>query len=181
MLLKSKSLHIVTGLLLWGMLSSFDPGKNGPPEETEVLFKIARSRDANEIWYTLNLDQNGKPDRDKPIEAFWIKKTDNNKIEPLTWVQNQYAYGIEIVDQGKDNNDKLKFQFVSYKKREFELRQGENNEYKVYIDAGEKEIEVARIFVQIDGGSFWVPSVSFVTLTGYEANTPNIFKETIIP
>jgi len=145
------------------------------------LFKIGRSKDANEIIYDINFDENGKPVNSDPLNIYWVKKTKNNKIEPLTWIQKKFAYGIKILDPGIRNNNEWHFQFVSYAKRTFKLKQTDGNRYKVFTTLNEKEIEVTRIFVQIDGGSFWVPSISYVMLFGIESSTNTKIAEAIIP
>jgi len=85
----------------------------------KILFKIERSRDSDEIWYTLNLNQNGSLNQDMPVKAFWVRKTENN------------------------------------------------------------EIEVERIFVEFDGGSFLAPSISEVKLTGIDLKTGGEISEII--
>jgi len=55
------------------------------------------------------------------------------------------------------------------------------NCYKVFAVSGENEVEVSRIFIQIDGGSFWLPAISKVELHGIEAATGNLAIETINP
>jgi len=144
------------------------------------LFKIGRSRDPNEIIYSLNFDQAGKPDKSNPIEIYWIKRTNNNKVEPLTWIQSKYAYGIKIINELK-NEDEIYFQFVSYDKRTFILKKNEENCYKVFTVSGGREVEVSSIFIQIDGGSFWLPYVSRVELHIKEPGSGKLAMETINP
>jgi len=73
------------------------------------------------------------------------------------------------------------FHFVSYAKQKFTLRQTGDDLFKVYTRYNNKEIEVTRIFVQIEGGSFWVPSIPYVMLTGVDIHTGRKITETIIP
>jgi len=149
------------------------------------LFKIERNRDANEIMYDLNFDSRGYLDQINPINIYWIKKTENNHLEPLTWVQNSYAYGINILDKessiASKYNDRVDFQFVSYNKRTFTIKKDALGNYKAFTSSKGKEIEVTRIYVQIDGGSFWVPFVSRVELQGKDISTGKIIIETIYP
>ena len=144
------------------------------------LFKIGRSRDANEIIYSINFDHTGHPDKSDPIDIHWIKRTNNNHVEPLTRIQKKFAYGIKILNENNTEKE-IYFQFVSYNKRTFILKRNEENCYKVYTISGDKEIEVSRIFVQIDGGSFWLPTISKVELHGKEPGTGILAMETINP
>ncbi len=168
-------------MALWTGYSSMSFAQGSAEDSSSFLFKINRSRDADEIWYTINLNRSGNPDNDQPIKAYWVRKTKNNVTEPLTWVQNKYAYGISIVQPYDMQSRNLKFQFVSYAQQTFELRKSEDGDFNVFTSIDNKEIEVARIFVQIDGGSFWVPSVPFVKLMGYDVTSYDLVAQTIKP
>jgi hypothetical protein len=177
-----KTLIIGVMLLIFiapGSYGSVAPGNSDNNREYD-LFKIGRSRDPNEILYSVNFDQTGKPDKSNPIEIYWIKRTNNNKVEPLTWIQSKYAYGIKIINELK-NEDEIYFQFVSYDKRTFILKKNEENCYKVFTVSGGREVEVSRIFIQIDGGSFWLPYVSRVELHIKEPGSGKLAMETINP
>jgi len=179
---KTKKIVVVLWLItIWVAFSSFYVSEKETEIKSQVLFKIARSRDTNEIWYALDFSQNGYLNQEHPIRAFWVKKTENYKIEPLTRIQNRYAYGIKMLDSRSHKANEWEFQFVSYAKQSFILRQTEGDLFKVYTRSNNKEIEVTRIFVQIDGGGFWVPSVPYVMLTGVDPHTGREITETIIP
>ena len=145
-------------------------------DESTLLFKIERSKDANEILYTLNIDENGKLN-EKPINAFWIKHTKKNKIEPLTWIQRKYAYGLKYLHSCKKC---ATFQFVSYDKTNLHLRKYKD-EYKVFTQIKGDVVEVQKIFVQIDGGTFWVPNVTAVELHAKYIKSGEEVIETIQP
>ncbi len=173
--------HIIQLLAAVLAFSSFTLNRMEIREPEHFLFKINRSRDADEIWYAVNLNKSGIPVKEVPIKAYWLRKTSNNETEPLTWIQNKYAYGIRIVQAYNKQTENMKFQFVSYAEQMFELRKKANGEFKVFTTIENKEIEVARIFVQIDGGSFLVPSISFVKLTGYDISSSNLIAQIITP
>jgi hypothetical protein len=161
------------------MVSSFKPSPSA--NENGYLFKILRSRDSNEIWYAANLQIDGTINHDTPIQVFWVKKAPEGKAEPLTWGQNRYAYGVELLTKAQNNKGATMFRFVSYAGRTFEIRQMPDRKYKVFTKSNNKEIEVNQIFVQIDGGSFWLPSVPFVKLSGVETATGKLTTEIIYP
>lgn len=164
------------------LVSSFKPAKPiASDKENSYLFKISRNRDANEIWYEANLKSDGSLNQNSPIQVFWVKKADKGTIEPLTWIQNRYAYGIELLSKPNVHKGSIHFRFVSYANRTFELRPTKDNSYKVFTQSNNKEIEVNQIFVQIDGGSFWLPSIPYVQLKGIETVTGNQITELIYP
>lgn len=169
-----KRITIITAVwLLVQPLFSLDPSSG-----EEHLFRIARSRDANEIFYSVNLDKNGFLDAETPITIYWLKRTEGNKTESLTWIQNKYAYGLYYLS--KTPSEAI-FQFVSYNEKTFYLRKNENGNFRVYTFAAEKEVEVNNIFIQIDGGNFWLPTISRVELHARKADCRTEIAEIINP
>ena len=114
-----------------------------------------------------------------PVIAFWVKKTENNKIEPLTRIQKRYGYGIKALETGNTRDNEWHFQIAAYPNRIFKLKKASANQYKVFTHFENKDIAVTRIFVEFDGGSFLIPSVSHVKLTGVDLNTGREITETM--
>ncbi len=129
--------------------------------ENTALFKIGRSKDANEIYYTIKTTADGNLDLLYPVNIYWIKNTKGGAIEPLTRIQNTFAYGLKFL---KLTTEKADFQFVSYSKRTFSLRKTKTGNFKVFTKANGTEVEVESIFIQIDGGTFWLPKIPKVEL-----------------
>jgi len=148
-----------------------------PPEDTS-LFSIGRSKDANEIHYALNLDEYNALNAKNPIQVYWIKRTRKNKIVPLTWIQQKFAYGIVYLSKSENY---AKFRLAAYDKRVFELKKNKNNEFKVFTMSNNMEVEVDRVFIHITGGTFWIPKIPKVELYATLSRTDKKIKETIIP
>ena len=165
-----KSVLVLTfGLLVVGFSST---------TSSSSLFSIVRSKDANEIFYTINLDNSNKLNTENPINVYWLKRTENNKVEPLSWIQNRFAYGIVYLSKSENY---AKFRFAAYDKRVFELKKNNHNEFKVYTISENKEVEVNRIYIYITGGTFWIPEIPKVELFTTISGTDKKMKETIIP
>lgn len=165
-------LIIITGsLFAMGFSGSINP--NFTP-----AFKIERSRELNEIIYEIGTNENGNLNVSEPIRVYWIKHTDGNKIEPLTWIQQNYAYGLRFFDVTEND---AKFQFVSYKYRKFFVKRNRKGIFKVYTKSLNRIVEVRRIFIQFDGGTFWIPNISKVELYVKDILTGDQFVETIKP
>jgi hypothetical protein len=146
--------------------------------DTSHLFKIQRSKDANEIFYDLNLSAPNKLDTQEPINIYWIKHTKNSKAEPLTWIQKRYAYGVNYL---KTSENEAVFHFVSYEKRLFQIKLNSSGFFHVYTILQNKEVIVNRIFIQIDGGTFWFPKVSRVELHAKDTRSNKTIIEIINP
>lgn len=172
----TNTIRIIGVVILFLLVAPANAEVNKPEH---FLFKINRSRDADEIWYTVNLNKLGIPDNKTPINAYWVRRSKNNETEPLTRIQNKYAYGIRIIQPYSKQHEQLKFQFVSFSEQTFELRKTASGKFKVFTYTENNEIEVARIFVQINGGSFWLPSIPFVKLSGYDISSSNLVAQTI--
>lgn len=174
--MKNKLTQIMLFLIAVVVLSSF--ASKIASNKSYHLFKIERSKDTNEIFYDVNLDSKSNLDLNNPISIYWIKQTENRKIEPLTWIQKKYAYGIEFLNKSKDQAE---FQFVSYNKRQFQIKKDSKGNFKVYTLSNKRTVIVNRIFIQIDGGTFWFPSISRVELHSQDIQTNEKSIEIINP
>ncbi len=145
----------------------------------KLLFYIQRSVDSSVVVYQLNTDKSGKPDFNSPINVFWLS-TSGAKT-PLTAIQQKFSYGIEIVQRDSKRNSFV-FVFAGYDKRMFSLMKSVVDErYHVYSNINAAYGIVNRIFINITGGTFWFPVISYVTLCGTVPSTGMKQVETIIP
>lgn len=142
------------------------------------LFKIGRSKDANEIFYEVKTTPNGALDVQEPIKIYWIKYSDNNAIEPLTKIQQHFAYGLKFLEV---TPEKAAFQFVSYSKRTLILKKNNAGKFAVFTEVEGKNVELERVFIQIDGGTFWFPKISRVEVHAKEAEANELVVEVIRP
>lgn len=154
--------------------SNLIPVTTDTSRSKNMLFKIQRSKDANEIHYDIKLDNKGLLNTAEPIDVHWVKY---GAVVPLTDIQKKYAYGLHILSV---KPGEIHFQFVSYNKRSFILKRITANTFKVYVNSCGKQVELQRIFIQLDGGTFWVPRISKVELHGMDA-TGNSTTEIIKP
>ncbi|MDF1570601.1 MAG: DUF4833 domain-containing protein [Bacteroidales bacterium] len=165
----------VVGLL---NTSFMEPEPAGASEEA-LLFRIERSRDADEIWYSVNLYPDGSVDPEMPVRVFWVKKSEDNKVEPLTRIQERFSYGIQSIDPDPAAGDQWIFKLAAYKNRDFLLKKAAGNRYSVCTMSHGSEVEVKKLFVQFDGGTFLAPSVAFVQLSGTDRRTGAEIQEII--
>lgn len=165
-----KSIFILSFALL---LSGFD----SLPSSSN-LFSVGRSKDSNEIYYDVNLDNSNKLNLENPIDIYWVKKDENNKKEPLKWAQNKFGYGVVYLSKSENY---AKFRFVAYGKRVFELKKNRSNEFKVFTISRNKEVEVNRIYIYINGGTFWAPKIPVIELFATVSATAEKTKEIIMP
>ena len=128
------------------------------------LFYLQRDPNTNTIICELNFKANGDLNEDSPINVYWIRYHDNQEKKELNFIQRKFAYGMESEALG---NNRYKLNFVSYKKLPLILAKSTaDNKYHVYVTANNKKIQLERIFLRIEGGTFWVPNVKYVELKG---------------
>lgn len=142
------------------------------------LFKIGRSKDANEIIYEVKTTADGSLDLKEPVKIYWIKYTENNAVKPLTLVQQKFSYGLKFLEV---NPEKAEFQFVSYSKRTLMLRKNNLGKFGVFTEIDGKQVELERVFIQIDGGTFWFPKITRVEIHAKKAGAGDLVVEVIQP
>lgn len=133
------------------------------------LFYLQRTANTNTIICELNTNAKGQPIPEKPVNVYWIVYTEGGAKKELNYIQRNFAYGI---DAKAAENGSYKLHFVSYKKRVFDLKwYAAANKYQVFAIINNKEAILQRIFVKVEGGSFWVPNIVYVEFRGIDPIT----------
>jgi len=139
-----------------------------PAESISRLFFVQRSPNTNTIIYELNNDKNGQLNQENPIHVYWLKYADEGQKEELNYIQRKFAYGLVTK---KVNNDQYDVRFVSYKKFPLTLMKAGDGKYHIFATIEQKQMILSRIFLKIEGGSFWLPNIVYVELKGTDPLT----------
>lgn len=139
-----------------------------PPDNGKGLFYLQRTSNANTIVYDINIGIDGKPDEAEPVKAYWIRYADQGQKQDLNYVQRKFAYGLTTKAL---NNGSYDIRFVSYKKFPLTLMKSADGKYHIFALIAQKQVILNRIFVKIEGGSFWLPNVVYVELKGTDPVT----------
>ena len=169
--------HIVL-IFFCVLLCSFSLSNIGDSNTLTSLFKIERSKDNNQIFYDVNVDKNGNFNNEEPINIYWIKNTEGGTTKPLTWIQKKYAYGLKFL---KISDDYATFRFVSSKQMYFTLKKDNKNHFEVYSKYKGQILNINRIFIKIDGGTFWFPNITAVEVYAKNVKTGEDVVEIITP
>ncbi|MEA9415609.1 DUF4833 domain-containing protein [Flavobacterium sp. PL02] len=149
-----------------------------PKNIDNMLFYIQRDPNVNTAIYTINYDENGKINKSNPIKAYWIRYAEKGEKKDFNYMQRKYAYGLESKTL---DNEEFELQFVSYKKLPFTLKKIDSDQkYHVFVSVNQKRIQVEKIFVRIEGGSFWLPNVKYAEVTGIETSSNKIITERML-
>lgn len=139
-----------------------------PPSDNRTLFYIQRTPNVNTIMYDVNMEGTDV-DADNPVKAYWIRYGEEGQREDLSYIQRNYAYGIKSKKLDARNYE---LRFVSYKKLSFMLSLSDrDSRYHVYARINNVDIEVSRVFLQIEGGTFWFPNVVCAEVRGVDRAT----------
>ncbi|MDB5023388.1 MAG: hypothetical protein JWP78_1143 [Mucilaginibacter sp.] len=149
-----------------------------PPVSSQRLFYLQRTSNVNTIVYDLNMANDGKPDADEPVKVYWIRYAENGQKEELNYIQRKFAYGLTAKALNNGNYD---IRFVSYKKFPLTLMKAGDGKYHIFALIAQKQVMLSRIFVKIDGGSFWLPNVSYVEVKGSDPITGREIVERFKP
>lgn len=142
-----------------------------PEVSASRLFYVQRTHNKNTIVYDINYNADSTINEKEPIKIYWIRYSDKGEITPLSYIQNKYAYGIESALIDKVNRT-FRINFVSYKKRYIYLmRSATGKNYKACITINGKLSYLTKAFVQIEGGTFWIPHIVYVEITGTDISS----------
>ncbi|HEX8349622.1 MAG TPA: DUF4833 domain-containing protein [Hymenobacter sp.] len=154
-------------------LASAAPGP-GPtfPVPTGIanqLFYLQRDPNSNTVIYQLNLDGAGNLKEDEPVRVFWIRYTEGGEHKDLSFIQRKFAYGLTAK---KLAPDKYELKFAAYDKvRFFLMKSSVDKAFHVFAAFTSKQIVLTRVYLRIEGGTFWVPNVRYIEFKGWNAAT----------
>lgn len=133
------------------------------------LFYLQRDPNTNTVIYQLNVNSAGKLDEDEPVRVFWIRYAEQGQRENLNFIQRKFAYGLSAK---KVATDKYELKFAAYNKVPFYLmRSSADNSFHVYTVVANKQIMLNRVYLRIEGGTFWVPNVKYIEFKGVNSTT----------
>jgi hypothetical protein len=152
-----------------------------PKDNSRLLFYIQRTHNKNTIMYEVNYKADSTINEQEPVKVYWIRYSDKGEITPLSYIQRHYAYGIESLMT--DRNKKIfRINLVSYPKRPIYLMRAEGDtRYRAYVIMDNKPVYLVKAFAKIEGGTFWVPHITYVELTGKDPMSGKKLLEKIIP
>lgn len=143
-----------------------------------MMFYLQRDPNTNTVVYEQNQLEKGGLDEKDPIHVYWIRYADGGEKKDLSYLQRKFAYGLTSKKLGKDSYE---LKFVCYSKLPLYLKKATDGKYHVYVSINGKQAILNRIFVRIDGGTFWVPNVLYVELKGTDPVTGKAVSERFKP
>lgn len=179
-ILDAKKALTAAALILAIPLFSFaeEPTFPVPTGLPHMLFYMQRTPNANTIIYDLNVNKDGALDKDEPVSVYWIRYTEKGEKKDLNYIQRKFAYGIKVKNLG---NEKYEIRSVAYAKKEMYLMKSPAGEYHMYTKINNTMAILNRIYLQIEGGTFWFPNVVYIEMKGIDPATGKEIKEQFKP
>ncbi|MBL7681802.1 MAG: DUF4833 domain-containing protein [Flavipsychrobacter sp.] len=142
-----------------------------------LLFYVQRTPNTNTIVYSLNI-KNGVLQDNNPVHIFWIRYADKGEHRELNFIQRKFAYGLTTK---KTDKDRYELRFVSYDSFPLLLKKGTDGQFRVFTKIKGTDAILQRIYIKINGGTFWYPNVVYIELKGNDATTGATVIERIKP
>jgi hypothetical protein len=147
---------VICCLLLAGQMGA-EPSKM----QSQHLFFIARSKNANIVRYDVRLDQNGGIAREKPVDAYWILLAKDGSREELSAFDKK-AYGYKCT--AGDGSNSYKLVVESFSKRPIKLYvDGKIAHAEIIING--KPAYLSKIFISATS-TMLIPKVHSIELFG---------------
>jgi sterol desaturase/sphingolipid hydroxylase (fatty acid hydroxylase superfamily) len=139
------------------------------PKGKDLLFFLQRTPDANTVIYEINYKNDGSIDQHSPVKGSWVRYEEKEKYKDLTNIEKQFAYGVKCKALG---NGAYEIRLAAYQKIPMYLMKVEGDQkYRIYIKDEGKNLLLKRIFVKVNGGSFWFPKVQYIDLFTINSET----------
>ncbi|MNI56918.1 hypothetical protein D3C87_997210 [compost metagenome] len=172
------ALIIIYSNSIWAQNANPSPLNFPTPKNIDnMLFYLQRDPNTNTLIYSLNLEKDGEINRSQPVSVYWLRYAEQGEKKDLGYIQRKFAYGILAKELSKD---RFELRFVSHKKLPFYLLRSANDQkYYVSVTLNDKKIKINRLFIRIEGGSFWLPNVKYASIEGTELTTGKAITERI--
>lgn len=183
--MKVRSKIILTLLVLVSALAlateQFFANYPVPPETENSLFYIQRSKNTNAIVYDANVNSEGTLNPEEPIKIYWIRYATDGTKEPLSFIQQKYAYGLTAKPYpGKPGQYVLTFNAYN-KKQLYLLKNSNNKHYSAYTLINGHYAQLKKIYIKVSGGSFWFPNIDYIDIIGKDIATQKPINERFKP
>ena len=144
--------------------------------ETQHLFKLGRSKNANIVQYDVQLTSNGKLHPKEPVIAYWIRLAEDGRKKELKPFQRKWYYGFKAKCDSASNSAIMELDRCKRSIKIYELEGLYRGE--VQIDGQPAFLE--KIFVTSIKKKVF-PNTGYVELYGKDTKTGEDRYEKIEP
>ena len=135
--------------------------------QTQHLFKIERSKNANIVQYDVQMKADGMLDPKKPVVAYWIRHAKDGQKEDLNWVEKNFAYGFKTKYNAKMNTADIDMVAKINRKINVQEVQGE---YRAETTIDGQSAYLEKIFISSKGKGMST-EITYMELFGKDIQT----------
>jgi hypothetical protein len=145
--------------------------------QTQPLFIIERSKNANVVHYDAQIAADGRLDPKEPVIAYWIMLAQDGHREDLKWVEKKKAYGFGI--KPDPSNGSYQMTVVSAPARPITVKKpGDAARAELVIDGRPAVLD--KMYINSTDGLLG-PTVNYIELRGKDLQTGEKRYEKIVP
>ncbi len=156
------------------LLASTDARSETWPKNTQPLFHIERSLNANIVQYDAVLKPDGSLDEHKPVIGYWIRKAEDGRRRSLSYMERKLAYGFKVRKLGDGS---VLLDMAVDIRRNVKVTRIDGRWTALTRIAGTSAV-LDRVFVQLADNKK-IPKVAYVELYGYDLQTGESVQERI--
>jgi hypothetical protein len=142
-----------------------------PAGNPDMLFYLQRSLDLNSVIYEANYvtaQGSRKLDPNDPVDIYWLIHDKEHQVKPLSALQ-KLGYGVR---SECSEDEVVKLELLAYRQMPILLKPSlKDNKYHAHVSVEGKDILLAKVFVNIEGGTKLKPNITFIEITGTESQT----------
>lgn len=144
--------------------------------DSQPLFRIERSKNANVVQYDGRVRADGSLDPDDPIDAYWLRLAKDGRRKELKWTQLP-AYGFSTAWQDEGRTLEIKMR-APIGRRVFVTRDGDV--WRAYTRIDGRDAWIDRIFIESREGLL-LPTVVHIDFEGTDVATGEKRTERFVP
>lgn len=145
--------------LAFPLVLSFGEGQARARPRAQRLFTITRSTNKNVVCYDVRLRGDGSIDPSAPVAAYWLMAAEDGRIEGLTWLERQLAYGADA--EGAVSAAGFRLRLKAFEARAISVQRAASGRYEARLNVSGKPAVLRKIHVQAEDSGF-PPRVKFV-------------------
>jgi len=147
-----------------------------PPKKDNSLFYIQRNHNKNTIIYDAKFDESGNLDKDKPVDAYWIRYEEEGQRLNLRRLERWMVFGVKCKKSPKEGYD-YKVNLSASKKISLYLRQTAPFKAEIHMELKGEIFKLEHIYAQLAEGS-WMPKPKYAEIYGYSIpNGDSVYKK----
>ena len=135
--------------------------------QTQHLFRIERSTNANIVQYDVQIEADGKLDPREPVVAYWVRLAEEGQEESLKWFEKTFAYGFKVKYNAETNSATM--DMAAKINRRIRVHEVQGEYWAATIIDGQPAY-IEKIFISSKGKGI-SPKVAYIELFGKDEKT----------